>query len=60
MAAHGYDVRLYTPEPASIDLFAAAIAATAFFVIFTLRWPMLRTLAVSAGTGALLYYLFIG
>jgi chromate transporter len=54
-----YGVRLYTPDLASIDLFAAAIAAAAFVAMFELRWPMLRTLAISAAIGALLHYLVI-
>jgi chromate transporter len=54
-----YGVRLYTPDLASLDLFAAAIAAAAFLAMFELRWPMLRTLAISAATGALLHYLVI-
>ncbi len=54
-----YGVRLYTPDLASLDPFAAAIAAAAFLAMFKLRWPMLRTLAISAATGALLHYLVI-
>jgi chromate transporter len=57
---HAYGVRLYTPELASLDPYAAAIAAAAFLAMFKLRWPMLRTLAVSAVAGALLHYLIIG
>ncbi|MFA9429137.1 chromate efflux transporter [Egicoccus sp. AB-alg2] len=56
---HAYGVRLYTPESASLDPLAAAIATAAFFAMFKLRWSMLRTLAVSAGAGALLHYLVV-
>lgn len=55
-----FGMRLYTPDLASIDPFAATIAAAALFAMFRLRWPMLRTLAVSAATGALLYSVAIG
>lgn len=51
-------VRLYTPDPSTLDLAALAIAGLALIAIFVLRWPILRTLALSAVAGAL-YYLTI-
>jgi chromate transporter len=54
-----YGIRLYLLDPATADLIATTIAAAAFFAMFKLRWPMLRTLGVSAAAGALLHYLFI-
>jgi chromate transporter len=54
-----YGLRLYVPDPATIDVVAAAIAAAAFVAMFKLRWPMLRTLAASAAIGAALHYLVL-
>ncbi|MCL4369148.1 MAG: chromate efflux transporter [Actinobacteria bacterium] len=56
---HTYGMRLYVPDPTTIDLVAAAIAAGAFIAMFKLRWPMLRTLAASAAIGAALHYLVL-
>jgi chromate transporter len=53
--ARTHGVRLYVPDLASIDPAAAAIAAAAFLAMFKLRWPMLRTLAVSAAVGAVVH-----
>ncbi len=57
---HLLGVRLYTPDVASIDPYAAGIAAASFLAIFKLRWSMLRTLGVSAAAGALLHAVLIG
>jgi chromate transporter len=57
--AHASGVRFYVPDLSTIDLVAAAIATGAFIAMFQLRWPMLRTLAISAATGAILYYLLL-
>jgi chromate transporter len=54
-----YGLRIYLPDLATIDLVATAIALGAFVAIFKLHWPLLRTLAVSAATGAGLYYLLL-
>jgi chromate transporter len=54
---HAYGVRLYLPDLATLDGVATAISAAAFVAMFKLRWPMLRTLAVSAAIGAALHYL---
>jgi chromate transporter len=56
---HAYGVRLYLPDPATLDGVAAAIAAAAFVAMFKLRWPMLRTLAASAAIGAALHHLVV-
>ena len=50
--AHASGIRVYVPDPATIDPVAAAIAAAAFVAMFRLRWPMLRTLAISAAVVA--------
>ena len=48
-------VRLYQPDPATIDPAAAALAIAAFYVLFRKGWPMLTTLGASAAVGAVLY-----
>ncbi|RBM18678.1 chromate transporter [Prauserella sp. PE36] len=45
-------LQLNLPELASFRSVPAAITAIAFVLVFALRWPMLRTLAVCAGLGA--------
>lgn len=42
-------------SPSMTSTSAAAIAAATFLAMFKLRWPMLRTLAISAATGAALH-----
>lgn len=56
---HTHGLRLYVPDLATLDITAAAIATGAFVAMFKLRWPMLRTLAVSATLGAALHYLVL-
>ncbi len=56
---HAYGLRLYVPDPTTLDLAATAIAIAAFFAMFKLRWSMLRTLAVSAAIGGAVYYLVL-
>ncbi|MCI2419772.1 chromate efflux transporter [Saccharopolyspora sp. K220] len=45
-------LQLSVPELASIRPVAAAITAIALVLVFALRWPMLRVLAVCAALGA--------
>ncbi|MEU4448429.1 chromate efflux transporter [Actinosynnema sp. NPDC050801] len=49
---HAGPVRLNLPELTSFRPVAAAITAIALVLVFALRWPMLRVLAVCAGLGA--------
>lgn len=44
-------IRLDIPQPAGIQPFALVLAAAAFLMIFTLRWSILRTLALTAALG---------
>lgn len=44
-------VRLYRPEPQTLDLAALAIAVLAFFALFRLRLAMIPTLALGAVAG---------
>ena len=44
-------LRLYVPDPATLDVGAALIALGAFFVLFRLRWGMLATLGVGVLAG---------
>jgi chromate transporter len=48
-------IRLYQPDWASVDPFALALAAGAFYLIFRRRWPILATLTASAAAGAVIY-----
>jgi chromate transporter len=41
------------PDPTSLDPVAAIIAATAFILVFKLRWSVLRTLGACAVLGLL-------
>jgi len=50
-----YGVRLYRPALASADLVAAGIAGGAFVMMFALRWPVLRTIVLSAIVGAAIH-----
>ncbi len=45
-------VALLVPDPASLDLGAAALAVLAAFLLLRLRWSVLAVLAVAAGIGA--------
>ena len=47
-------LRLFTPELASIDLGAMALALLALFALFRLKWGMMPTLAVCSALGAAL------
>ncbi len=51
-------LRLYVPDPATLDFAALAIAIFALVAIFRLRWPILATIAVSALAGTV-YHLAI-
>ena len=48
-------VRLHQPDWVTLDPFALALAAAAFYLIFRRRWPILATLAASAAAGAVIY-----
>jgi chromate transporter len=50
-------MRLSVPDPASLDVAAAAIAVGAFVAVFRLRVPMLAVLAASGGVGAAIHLL---
>ncbi|MAF28527.1 MAG: chromate transporter [Croceicoccus sp.] len=50
-------VRLYQPEWALLDWRAALLAGLALFMIFALKWGVVRVLAVSAGGGLVLLLL---
>jgi chromate transporter len=52
---HFGGLRLYQPDPATIDPIAAALAVAAFYLLFRRRWSMLAALSVSAAAGAVLY-----
>ncbi len=52
-------LRLYTPDPSTLDVAALALAGSALIAIFVLRWSILRTLALSAMAGASYYLVMI-
>lgn len=52
--AHWGPVRLYLPDWASLDWHAALLAALSAILIFTLRWNVIRVLAVAAVGGLVL------
>lgn len=47
-------LRLFVPEWATFDAAALGLAVAAFVAMWKLRWPILRTIAVSALVGAVL------
>ena len=47
-------LRLYLPDPATLDWRAALLAAMSAGLIFGLRWNVIRVLATAAGAGLLL------
>jgi chromate transporter len=52
-------LRLHTVELATFDLFGFLLAGFAFVALVRLKWPLLLTLAVSAGLG-FAYFLAVG
>ncbi|MEX2547945.1 MAG: chromate transporter, partial [Chloroflexota bacterium] len=56
---HFGPLRLHTVDLATIDLFALGLASASYIALARLKWPLLRTLAVSAGVG-LVYFLVTG
>lgn len=56
---HVWGLRLFIPEPASLDPVALVIAAVAFAALFWRRLGMMRTLALCAGL-ALAHHFFFG
>ena len=48
-------VRVTLPDPTTIDVPAAAVAALAMVLIFRMRWSVLRTLGACLVAGAVLY-----
>ncbi len=48
-------LRLFTPELASVDLGAVALALLALFALFKLKWGMITTLALCSTVGAIVY-----
>ncbi len=53
---HFGPLRLHTVDLATIDLIALGLAIASYIALARLKWPLLRTLAVSAGVG-LVYFL---
>ena len=52
-----FALRIYQPDLSTLDPVAAALSASAFYLLFRRRWSMLLTLAVSAGAGAAVHLL---
>jgi chromate transporter len=52
---HAFGLRLYEPDWGTGDVAAASLAILAFYLLVRRRWPILRTLVVSATLGATLY-----
>lgn len=55
-----FGLRLYQPDLASVDLVAAGLAAAAAFALFRMRWPVVRTLLLTAFAGAAIHLAFLG
>ncbi len=55
-----FGLRLYQPDLASIDVVAAALAAAAVVALFRLRWPVVRTLLMTALAGATIHLTILG
>jgi chromate transporter len=53
-------LRLYVPEPSTIDWAALLIAIAAFIALFRFKVSMLWTLAGAAVAGLLYYLIFVG
>jgi chromate transporter len=53
-------LRLHTVDVTTVDLAAVALAAFAFIALVRLKWPLLLTLAVSAGLGFVYFLLTSG
>ena len=52
-------LRLYTGDLATLDLVALGLAVASYVALARLKWPLLRTLALSAAVG-LAYFLLTG
>jgi chromate transporter len=53
-----WGIRLHVPELSTLDPVATVLALLAFLALFRWRWPMLRTIGVSAVLGTVAFLMF--